>query len=107
MGDQSGKYLIVVSILLQNEVALESVQVTSDPIIESINPTKRGCLFNSEQPENFTLKAHKKYTQVKSSICVSKGKLLKTSSLIITNQINHFTRLPASSSAAFKGHYRR
>ena len=26
---------------------------------------RRGCLFNHEQPENYVLRAHKKYTQVK------------------------------------------
>merc|ERR1719499_1398868 len=46
-----------------NEIKLESVQVTSDPNIESISPITRGCLFNHEQPENYTLRAHKKYTQ--------------------------------------------
>ena len=50
---------------LQNEIMVESVQVTSDPDIESISPMRRGCLFNHEQPENYTLRAHKKYTQVK------------------------------------------
>ena len=49
MGDQSDKYRTVVSILLQNEVALESVQVTSDPIIESINPTKEDRIVNFER----------------------------------------------------------
>ena len=50
---------------LQNEIGVEPLQVTSDPSIESLSPMKRGCLFNNEQPENYTLKAHKKYTQVK------------------------------------------
>ena len=49
---------------LQNQVALESVRVASDPNIESIDPILRGCLFPHEQPENYTLKAHQKYTQV-------------------------------------------
>ena len=49
---------------LQNEVTMEAVQVTSDEGIDSITPMKRGCLFSFEQPENFTLKGHKKYTQV-------------------------------------------
>ena len=49
---------------LQNEVTMEAVQVTSDEGIDSITPMKRGCLFSYEQPENYTLKGHKKYTQV-------------------------------------------
>ena len=53
------------TLFLQNEIALEPLQVTSDPSIESLSPMRRGCLFNDEQPENYTLKAHKKYTQVK------------------------------------------
>ena len=52
------------SFYLQNEVALESVRVASDPNIESIDPILRGCLFPHEQPENYTMKAHQKYTQV-------------------------------------------
>ena len=43
---------------------MEAVQVTSDEGIDSITPMKRGCLFSYEQPENYTLKGHKKYTQV-------------------------------------------
>ena len=43
---------------------MEAVQVSSDLGIDSITPMKRGCLFNYEQPENYTLKGHKKYTQV-------------------------------------------
>ena len=49
---------------LQNEVTMEAVQVTSEQGIDSITPMKRGCLFSFEQPENYTLKGHKKYTQV-------------------------------------------
>ena len=49
---------------MQNEVTMEAVQVTSDEGIDSITPMKRGCLFSYEQPENYTLKGHKKYTQV-------------------------------------------
>ena len=48
---------------LQNQVSLESVRVASDPNIESIDPLLRGCLFPHEQPENYTMKAHQKYTQ--------------------------------------------
>ena len=65
---QFNAYLLnefIYSYFLQNEIKLESVQVTSDSSIEYITPIKRGCLFNHEQPENYTLKAHKKYTQVK------------------------------------------
>ena len=43
---------------------MEAVQVTSDEGIDSITPMKRGCLFSYEHPENYTLKGHKKYTQV-------------------------------------------
>ena len=53
------------TLFLQNEIALEPLQVTSDPSIDSLSPMRRGCLFSNEQPENYTLKAHKKYTQVK------------------------------------------
>ena len=49
---------------MQNEVTLDSVHVTSNLDIETIDPIKRGCLFSHEQPDNFTLKMHKKYTQV-------------------------------------------
>ena len=58
-------FQISTNIFLQNEVSLESVQVSSDPDIETISPTKRGCLFSHEQPDNYTLTAHNKYTQVK------------------------------------------
>ena len=48
--------------------------VTSDPGIEYVSPAKRGCLFHYEQPENHTLKYHKKYTQVNLClVCVSES----------------------------------
>ena len=57
-------------ILLQNEITLESVQVTSDPGIETIDQKKRECLFKHEQPENHTLAAHNNYTQVKLDVVI-------------------------------------
>ena len=53
-----------VSFHLQNEVTLEPVKLAFDPNVESIDPILRGCLFHHEQPENYTMKAHQKYTQV-------------------------------------------
>ena len=54
-----------VSSHLQNEVTLEPVKLASDPNVESIDPILRGCLFHHEQPENYTIKAHQMYTQVR------------------------------------------
>ena len=51
--------------LIQNEVSLSAVKVTPSHNIQSIPPHKRNCYFDNE----YSLKAHQNYSQVKSYIC--------------------------------------
>ena len=50
---------------IQNSVSLSAVKVTPNPNIKSIDPLKRKCFFDEEQPLNHPLKAYKKYSQVR------------------------------------------
>ena len=49
---------------LQNEVILGATKVTPNQNIKWINPVRRNCLFEHENPPNQPLAAYKKYSQV-------------------------------------------
>ena len=49
---------------LQNEIILGATKVTPNQNIKGINPVKRNCLFEHENPPNQPLAAYKKYSQV-------------------------------------------
>ena len=61
----NGDKNIITIIIMQNEVGLSAVKVTSDPDIRSIDPFKRNCYFDDEHPANQPLNAYQKYSQVK------------------------------------------